>query len=158
MDAKGKQSNITPYTWGLCGAVIGVSRHHHGIGCSISCTRWWTCYKKRRFICPHKTIYKRGATMTCLLSLTALGASYFPSLHPLILLQWRYAFIKSKGPKSFLAPKLGVGMPGLIWLNTLVVECAWMLAFVHASAYALLLFEFSVVCNLTAVKEMILGD
>lgn len=43
----------------------------------------------------------------------------FPSLpNPLILLQWRYAFIRRKRPKSSLAPKLGVGMPRLIWLNT----------------------------------------
>lgn len=49
-----------------------------------------------------------SATMTCLLSFTALGASYFL---PLVLLQWRYAFIKGKRPKSSLAPKLKVGMP-----------------------------------------------
>lgn len=95
--------------------------------------------------------------MTFLPSLTTSGASYFPSLHPLILLQWRYAFIKRKGPYSFVAPKLGVGMPGLIWLNTLVLESVWMLAFMHASAYVLLLFEFSL-CGLIAIKEMILGD
>lgn len=47
MDKKGRQSNITLYTWGLCGAAIGVSRHYHGSGYSISCAWWWNCHKKR---------------------------------------------------------------------------------------------------------------
>ncbi len=64
------------------------------------------------------------ATATCLHCFRCL---IFPPLHPSILLQWRYAFIKRKRLKSSLAPKRGVGMPGLIWLNTLVPECAGLL-------------------------------
>lgn len=62
-----------------------------------------------------------SATMTCLLSFTAPGASYFL---PFALLQWRYAFIKGKRSKSSLVPKLKVGMPQLIRLNTFVLQRA----------------------------------
>lgn len=65
-----------------------------------------------------------SATMTCLLSFTAPGASYFL---PFALLQWRYAFIKGKRSKSSLAPKLKVGMPQLIRLNTFGLQWAGLL-------------------------------
>lgn len=123
MDTEGRQSSIAPYTSGLCGAVIGVSRHHYGSGCSISCAWWWSYHKK-------KEIYLSSQCQRwtrCCMKYRHVRCLIFPSLHPLILLQWRYAFIKRKRPKSFLAPKLGVGMPGLIWLNTLVLECAGLL-------------------------------
>lgn len=46
IDAEARQSNITLYTSGLCGAMIGVSRHYHGSKRSISCTWWWSSHKK----------------------------------------------------------------------------------------------------------------
>lgn len=55
----------------------------------------------------------------------------------------------------FFAPELGVGMPVLIWLNTLELECAGLLA-LHAPAYAqcvLLPFEFFLQCGLTDVRD-----
>lgn len=80
MDTEGRHSSITPYTSGLCGAAIRVSRHHNGR--SISSTWWWSHHKKKRFICLHNARNERGAawsiaTATFLLSFTASGASYF---------------------------------------------------------------------------------
>lgn len=110
IDAEGEQLSITPYTSGLCDAVIGVSCHYYGSKHPISCAWWWSfkaikkeiylsSQRQRRTRCcmkyRHHNLPPWFHCFRCLI---------FPSLHPLILLQWRYAFIKRKRPKSFLAP------------------------------------------------------
>lgn len=113
LHVKDRQRCVTRWTSGLCDPAIGATLHRRGSRCSISCSRWLNSHLKKWFICPHMAGDERGAalsaaTTTFLLSFTAPGASYFL---PLVLLQWRYAFIKGKRPKSSLAPKLKVGMP-----------------------------------------------
>lgn len=117
-----------------------VSRHHYGSKLSISSTRWWSCHKKRDlsvFARPETNEVRHEVLPRYDLSPFSFRCLIFPTRHPLILLQQRYAFIKRKRPKSFLAAKLGVGMPGLIWLNTLVLECAGLLVCVPLHTHSL---------------------
>lgn len=131
LHVKDGQPSVTRWTSGLCDPAIGATLHRHSNRCSISCSRWLNSHLKKWFICPHMAGDERGAalsaaTTTFLLSFTAPGASYFL---PLILLQWRYAFIKGKRPKSSLAPKLKVGMPEHISALACRLPC------VHACAH-----------------------
>lgn len=82
MDAAGMQSNTTPSTSGLFGAVMGESCRHRDSQRFISCTWWWSCHKKRdlsAFVLPetnevmHEVSPRQPLSIASLLQVTHIS-------------------------------------------------------------------------------------